>query len=137
MAATSVRLFVKRCYYLDTIISSTELANNQENKLHAFPVWVVEVQPLSRSIYMLYTISRVVELGFTTHHCSLRKYIISCVPPSTILALTSCLKSFFTSYRSHSKSNLELNRLTWPICFLVFMKSFQELCMYYVMPAYN
>jgi len=57
MTATFVRLFVKPCYYLDTIISSPELANNQENKLHAIPVWVVDIQPLSLSIYMLYTIS--------------------------------------------------------------------------------
>jgi hypothetical protein len=39
------------------MISSPVLANNQENKLHAFPVWVVDIQPLSRSIYMFYTIS--------------------------------------------------------------------------------
>lgn len=56
MAATFVRLFVNLCYYLDTIISIPKLANNQE-KLHALPVWVVDIQPLSGSIYMLYTIS--------------------------------------------------------------------------------
>lgn len=49
-----------------------------------------------------------------------------CSSPSTILDLTSCLKSFFTSYRSHSKSNLVLSRLTCPIWFLVFIKSSQE-----------
>jgi hypothetical protein len=57
MTATYVKLYVNLCCYLDTTISSPELANNQANKLHDFPVWVVDIQPLNRSIYMFYTIS--------------------------------------------------------------------------------
>jgi hypothetical protein len=39
------------------MIGSSEIANNEERKLHAFPMWVVDTQPLRRNIYMFHTIS--------------------------------------------------------------------------------